>query len=184
MTRTLSLAIVSALFLPLAARAQSTTPAPPPAAQQTAKPSDGLENDPAFKRLPPDEQEWIRQTLDKVHTAIAQKDIAALDQVKQDIAKHQAAAANPAPLPAPPKAAAPNPQTPPSGCAASPVKPPKFHIPKPLQDAINKQAKQVGKQTGVDLDPNAPAQAVKDAQKNAPCPPATSAPGQTKPANQ
>ena len=180
MKRKLSLALVSALLLPLAVRAQSTTPAPPPTAQPNAKPSASLEDDPAFKRLPPDEQAWIRQTLDKVHTAIAQKDTAALDQVKQDIAKHQATAANPAPVPVPPKAAAPPAQAPPSGCAALPVKPPKFHIPKPLQDAINKQTKQVSKQTGVDLDPNAPAQAVKDAQKNTPCPPA---PAQ-KPANQ
>jgi hypothetical protein len=181
MTRTLSLAIVSALLLPLAARAQST---PAPSAQQPPKTADALEDDPAFRRLPPDEQEWIRNTLDKVHTAIANKDTAALDEVKADIAKHQGAAANPAPLPAPPKAAAPPvAQAAPSGCATPPVKKPKFHIPKVMQDAINKQTKQVSKQTGVDLDPNAPAQAVNDAQKNTPCPPAPAAPA-PKPANQ
>ena len=173
MTRTPSLAIVSALILATAARAQSTTPSPtPPArspAQQAAKPDDSLENDPSFKRLPPDEQEWIRNTLSKVHTAIAQKDTATLDQVKQDIAKHQAAANN-APLPATPKPAAP------AGCAAEPIKKPKFHIPKAMQDALNKQARQIGKQTGVDLDPNAPAQTVSDAQKNIPCPPAPAKP--------
>jgi hypothetical protein len=53
-----------------------------------------------------------------------------------------------------------------------------------LQDAINKQTKQIGKQTGVDLDPNAPSQAVKDAQKTAPCPPAPAPTQAQKPANQ
>ena len=71
-----------------------------------------------------------------------------------------------------------------TGCAAAPVKKPGFHIPKAMQDAINKQAKQVGKQTGVDLDPNTPAQAVKDAQKNTPCPPAATPAAVQKPANQ
>ena len=67
---------------------------------------------------------------------------------------------------------------PPTGCAAMPVKKPRLHIPKAIQNAINKDAKQIGAKTGVDLDPNAPAQAVNDAQKNASCPPAP-----TKPAN-
>ena len=65
----------------------------------------------------------------------------------------------------------------PAGCDASPVKKPRFHIPKVIQDAINKQAKQVGSKTGVDVDPKAPAQAVKDAQqKLPPCPPAAAKP--------
>jgi len=83
----------------------------------------------------------------------------------------------------PPKAAlpAPAPNAQP-GCTALPVKKPRFHIPKGIQDAINKQTKQIGGKTGVDLDPNAPAQTVNDAQKDAqgnPCP-ASPAP---KPAN-
>jgi hypothetical protein len=185
MRRTLSLAIVSALLLPLAARAQSTTPVPPPTAQQ-AKPHDPIEDDPAFKNLPPDEQAWMRNIRERLGKAIEDQDAAALVQIQQDIAKHRAAAAKAA-LPsaptspkigAPGATPAPGAQSAPTGCIASPVKKPGFHIPKAMQDAINKQAKQVGKQTGVDLDPNAPAQAVKDAQKNTPCPPATPAPGQ------
>ncbi len=182
MKRTLSLALVSALFLPLAARAQSTTPAPPTAAQQQAKPHDPFEDDPAFKSLPPDEQAWMRNIRERLGKAIADQDAAALVQIQQDIAKHRAAKAALASAPqktgAPAATPSPGAPTAQSGCAASPVKKPGFHIPKVMQDAINKQAKQVGKQTGIDLDPNAPSQAVKDAQKNIPCPPAIPAPGQ------
>ncbi len=160
----------SALLAPVAARAQST--APPPA-QQPAKPYNTLDSDPAFARLPPEEQAWLRQTMAKLNKAVADKDLNAITQIQQDIAKHQAAA-NPGPVP--PKA--PNlPNTPaPAGCTALPVKTPKFHLPKPLQDAINKGAKNVGGKTGVDLDPNAPAQTVSNAQKNIPCPPAPAQP--------
>jgi hypothetical protein len=179
MTRTLSLAIVSALLLPLAVRAQST---PPAASNQAAQPSakPGFENDPAFKNLPPDEQAWIRSIRERLGKAIADQDAAAIEQIQREAAEHRAKMASPvSPVPTA-KPAQPS-QT---GCAASPVKKPGFHIPKPLQDAINKQTKQVGKQTGVDLDPNAASQAVKDAQKDAPCLPAASAPGQTaKPTN-
>jgi hypothetical protein len=149
MKRKLPLAIVFALFLAATGRAQPPTP------QQPAYGS--IENDPAFKRLPPEQQELVRQIMKNVDTAIAAD-------------KNTPAKAAP-----PNSTPSPNPQ---SGCAAGPVKKPGIHIPKALQDAINKQAKQLGKQTGVDLDPNAPAQAVKDAQKNIPCPPATPAPGQ------
>jgi len=148
MKRTLSLTIVSALFLAAAARAQSSTPAPQP-----ATPYNTLDNDPAFKHLPPEQQELVRKIMANVNKAVA------------DV--HAAA-------PAPPK---PAPPAPPTGCTAAPVKPPKFHLPKALQDAINKQVKQTAKQTGIDLDPNAPAQAINDAQKNIPCPPAIPAPG-------
>ena len=82
----------------------------------------------------------------------------------------KAAPPNPAP--------APNAQSPQPGCTVLPVKKPKFHIPKSVQDAINKCTKQVSSKTGVDLDPNAPAQAVNDGQGK-PCP-ASPAP---KPAN-
>jgi hypothetical protein len=153
--------LISALLLPLAARAQSTTPQP-------AKPYSTLDNDPAFARLPPEEQAWLRQTMAKLNKAVADKDINAITQIQQDIAKHQAAAN---PVPVPPKALNNVPNTP-AGCTALPVKTPKFHLPKPLQDAISKGAKNVGSKTGVDLDPNAPAQTVNNAQKNIPCPPA------------
>jgi len=89
-----------------------------------------------------------------------------------------------------PKAApttpSPNAQVPQAGCITSPVKKPKFHLPKTVQDAINKGAKNIGSKTGVALDPNAPAQTVNDAQKNIgnPCPPAPAQPAQTaKPGN-
>jgi len=58
---------------------------------------------------------------------------------------------------------------------ASPVKKPRFHLPKAVQDAINKQAKQIGSKTGVDVDASAPAKAVKDAQGK-PCPSASAKP--------
>jgi hypothetical protein len=48
---------------------------------------------------------------------------------------------------------------------------PRFHIPRAVQDAINKQARTLSDKTGVDIDANAPAQTVNDAQGK-PCPPA------------
>src|ERR1700683_1669137 len=56
----------------------------------------------------------------------------------------------------------------PAGCIAGPVKKPRIHIPKKIQDAINKNVDKVASKTGVEVDKNAPAQAVKDAQ-NKPC---------------
>ena len=79
--------------------------------------------------------------------------------------KNSGATPNTAPKPAP------NTQPALTGCIAPPVKTPKFHLPKPIQDAINKGAKNIGSKTGVALDPNAPAQTVSNAQKNIPCPP-------------
>jgi len=158
MKRTLSLVIVSALFLAAAARAQSTPQTP----QQPAKPYNTLDDDPQFKRLSPEQQELVRKMMQSVDKAIAEE-------------KKTGAAPKAAPVILP----LPQPPTAQPGCAAGPVKTPKFHLPKALQDAINKQTKQLGKQTGVDIDAGAPAQAVKDAQKSAPCPPAPA-----KPANQ
>ena len=83
----------------------------------------------------------------------------------------------PAP-PVPPPAA----QKAPAGCIAAPVKPPRFHLPKKVQDAINKNAKKIADKSGVELDPNAAAQAVKDAQK--PCPPPAPAPAASTPPKQ
>lgn len=149
--------IISALLCSVAARAQSTTQTAPPA-QQPANPYSALDDDPQFKRLSPEQQELVRQMMGSVDSAIA-------------------ADKNTPPKAAPP-APAPNAQP---GCTALPVKKPRFHIPKAVQDAINKQARQIGGKTGVDLDPNAPAQTVNDAQKKigSPCPPAPAA----KPAN-
>ena len=158
MTRTTALAIVSALMLPLAARAQST-PQPAPPAQQPAKPYSTLDDDPQFKRLTPEQQELVRKMMGSVDKGVAAE--------KNTGATQKAVPPNPAP--------APNTQP---GCTAMPLKKPRFHIPKAVQDAINKSAGKLGSKTGVALDPNAPAQAVNDAQKNVPCPPAG------KPANQ
>lgn len=160
MTRTLSLALVSALLCQLAARAQSTPQAAPQSEQQQPKPYSTLDDDPQFKRLSPEQQELVRKMMESVNKAIAADE-------KQTGPAPKAAPANPAlVLNAQP------------GCTALPVKKPRFHLPKAVQDAINKQTKQIGSKTGVDLDPNAPAQTVNDAQGK-PCP--TSAP---KPANQ
>ncbi len=160
MTRTTALLIVSALLAPVAARAQSTPQPAPPSAQQPAKTYSTLNDDPQFKRLSPEQQKLVRQMMEGVDKAIA--------------TDKKPGTAPKAPTPAP----APQP-----GCTALPVKKPRFHIPKGIQDAINKQTKQIGSKTGVDLDPNAPAQTVtgspvNDAQKNIPCPPLTPAPGQ------
>jgi len=155
--------LITALLLPLAARAQSTAPTP---AQQPAKPS--FEDDPQFKRLPPEQQELVRKMMENLDKAVADE--------KNAGATPKAAPVNPAS----------NAKVPQSGCIAPPVKKPKFHIPKTVQDAINKGAKNIGSKTGVDLDPNAPAQTVNDAQKNIgnPCPPVPAQPVPAgKPAN-
>jgi len=157
------LAVVFALLLPLAARAQSTTPTPQP-----AKPYSTLDDDPQFKRLPPEQQELMRKIMANVNKAVED------ERNTPPAQNHSGDATTP-----------PKPATPPSGCAALPVKKPKFHIPKAIQDAINKDAKQIGAKTGVAVDPNAPQKTLDDVQKNAPCPPAPGVPAApAKPANQ
>jgi len=165
-TKTLLL-LISALLVPVAARTQST-PQPAPTAQPPVKRYSSLDDDPQFKRLSPEQQKLVRQAMESLDKAIADRKNAPLSP--DDLKPRQ---------PIPPAPAQPAP----AGCIASPVKKPKFHIPKSVQDAINKGAKQIGGKTGVDIDPNAPAQAVNDAQKNIanPCPPASAA--APKPAN-
>jgi hypothetical protein len=148
------LLLTFALIVPLTARAQSATPATP---QQPAKRYSSLDDDPQFKRLSPEQQDLVRKAMGNLDKAVA---------AEQNTASGAAGAK---PQPATPSA--------PAGCVASPVKKPRFHIPRAFQDAINKQAKQIGSKTGVDVDANAPAKAVKDAQaKLPPCPPAPAAP--------
>jgi hypothetical protein len=165
MKRKTLLLFLTALLSPTGMRAQSTTTTAPPSAQQPVKPGNSLDDDPAFKRLSPAGQEWVRQITDRLNKAVADKDPAAIDQIERDVEKHQQANAVVAPPPALPANAA-APKTPPaqSGCDASAVKKPRFHIPKAMQDAINKQASAIGNKTGVAVDPNAPAQVVSDAQ--------------------
>jgi len=115
--------------------------ATPTTPPQPAKRYSSLDDDPQFKRLTPEQQELVRKAMGNLDSAIA---------VEQTNGGKLAPAAQ-------------------AGCEASPVKKPRFHLPKAVQDAINKQAKQIGSKTGVDVDANAPAKAVKDAQGK-PCP--------------
>jgi hypothetical protein len=143
-----------ALIVPLTAGAQSATPTAP---ATPAKRYSSLDDDPQFKRLTPEQQDIVRKAMGNLDKAVA---------AEQNTTSTPAAA-----KPQPATSAV---QT---GCDASPVKKPRFHIPKAFQDAVNKQAKQIGGKTGVDVDANAPAKAVKDAQtKLPPCPPAPAAP--------
>ena len=146
--------LISALLLPLAARAQSTPQTAPPSAQQLPKPYSSLDDDPQFKRLSPEQQQLVRQMMGSVDNAVAADKNA---PAGPDDAK---------PRQAIPPVPAPNAQP---GCTTLPVKKPRFHIPKAVQEAINKQAKQIGGKTDVDLDANAPAQTVNGAQAK-PCP--------------
>jgi hypothetical protein len=123
--------------------------ATPTTPPQPAKRYSTLDDDPQFKRLSPEQQDMVRKAMGNLDTAIAVE---------------QTNGSKPAPVAQ-------------AGCVASPIKKPRFHIPKAVQDAINKQAKQVSGKTGVDVDANAPAKAVKDAQaKLPPCPPSAAAP--------
>jgi hypothetical protein len=140
------LLLFSALLVPFAARAQTNPPAPQP-------PKASIEDDPQFKRLSPDQQEFVRRAMQNLDKAVAQE--------RKD-------GANPGTKPGSPV----QPAQP--GCVAIPAKKPRFHLPKAVQDALDKQAKQIGGKSGVDLDSKAPGQVLKDAQGK-PCPPATSA---------
>jgi hypothetical protein len=177
-----------ALLSPVGMRAQSTTQPAPPVAQQPLKTPVNIEDSQAFKRLPPDQQEWVKQTMDRLNKAVADKDLAAIDQIERDIEAHQKASLVPTPVPAPASAQK---QTPPpatgapkaaakTGCDTSAVKKPRFSITRAMQDAITKQASAISAKTGIAVDPNAPAQVVNDAQGN-PCP-ATPAPATKPPA--
>jgi hypothetical protein len=158
------------------------SPVPPAPSAQPATPAN-------LDDLSPEQQAWLREIGVRLKKAIAEKDTAALDQIAKEAEDHlkQIGATDP-PLkytyqqPAPTvNAQAPKAQPQQSGCVSEPVKKPRFHLPKKIQDAINKQTRQIGDKTGIDLDPNAPAQTIKDAQ-NKPC-----APNPTpnpKPANQ
>src|SRR5579871_4229800 len=123
MKRKTLLLLISALLLPLAARAQTATSQP---VEQAHKMTTGLDEDPGFKRLSPEEQAWTKSIFERLDKAIADKDLAAIDQIKRETAQHyqalRDAAPASAPVPAAPKPAAPAivpiPKTPPSqtGC--------------------------------------------------------------------
>src|SRR5258708_1725730 len=65
--------------------AQSTPQTAPQPAQQTVKPGNSLDDDPAFKRLSPAGQEWVRQIMQQLNKAVADKDPAAIDQIERDV---------------------------------------------------------------------------------------------------
>ncbi len=150
MKRKTLLLLFSALFVTVAARAQTATP--PPA-------KSGIEDDPQFKSLPADQQKLVRQIMDSVESAATAE--------KASITAGQTA--NPA-QPATGKAPAPKAQA--GGCPATPAKKPRFRIPKALQGALN--TGKLSDATGIDLDPNAKKDAPKDA-TGKPCPPAPAA---------
>lgn len=190
-SKTLLLCI--ALLAPRAINAQTSTSSTPAASTQPVTPT-SLDDNPAFKKLSPEQQAWVREMTERLNKAMAQKDTAAIDQIAKEADDHlkqigapalpvkytyqQTAPSNNAPTN---NVQAPKPQPPQSGCVAEPAKKPRFHLPKKIQDAINRQAKQIGDKTGIEIDPNAPAQTIKDAQ-NKPCPP--NQPPAPKPANQ
>ena len=114
MTRTTALLIASALLFPLAARAQTPTPQP---VQQPDNLTTRLNEDPRFKRLSPEEQAWTRSIFERLDKAIANKDLAAIEQIKREAEAHQQALGNkavtattPAPLPAVPRKLEDNPE--------------------------------------------------------------------------
>ena len=79
--------LVPNALVPAALRAQTATPpsSPPPAAA-----SNNIDNDPAFKKLSPDEQAWVKDVSDRLHKAVAAKDTAAIDQIQKEVAQHTA----------------------------------------------------------------------------------------------
>jgi len=56
--------------------------------QLNADPDD-LKNDPDFQRLSPAQQDWVRSMTNKLHSAIEQKDLRVLDQLKLEAAQKQ-----------------------------------------------------------------------------------------------
>jgi hypothetical protein len=182
-------------LLSLAINAQTSTagtPAgqsPAPSAQ-TATPS-SPDDDPAFKKLSPQEQAWTRQWTERLNKAIADKDTNAIDQLGQEAQKHlqQAANANSAPHyvyaannPAatnaqPAKPAAPSP------CVAMPPKKQTFldklkqHAQRTLEAQAGKADAQINKASKGNVDAgvkDTTTSAVNDANQAAPCPPAKS----------
>lgn len=114
MTRTATLLIASALLSFTGARAQTATPQP---VQHPDNLTTRLDEDPRFKRLSPEEQAWTRNIVERLDKAIANKDLAAIEQIKREAEAHQQALGNkavtattPAPLPAVPRKLEDNPE--------------------------------------------------------------------------
>lgn len=88
MKRKTLLLLISVLLCPLAARAQTPTPQP---VQQPDNLTTRLNEDPRFKRLSPEEQAWTRNIIEKLDSAIAARDLAAIEQIKREATEHQQA---------------------------------------------------------------------------------------------
>jgi len=87
--RTIMILLLAAL-LPSEIWAQSTQPPPPKTGAQTQQAQPGSpEDDPAFKRLSPEQQDWVRTMTDRLNVAVEKKDIGAIEQLKLDGTKHQ-----------------------------------------------------------------------------------------------
>ena len=155
----------------------------------------GLDEDPGFKRLSPEEQAWTRSIFERLDKAIADKDLAAIEQIKRETAQHyqalRDAAPASAPLPAAPKPAAPAivpiPKTPTAqtGCVAAPPKKPSFldklklHAERTLVYQAAKADARIAKQSGGNVDAgtqDATATAVTQANQPKPCTPVKPAP--------
>ena len=88
--KALSTLLLTAALLPLSTvmGQQTTTPQPQEATGQQG-PGARLEDDPAFQRLSPEQQDCLRRTTSRLNTGVDQKDISAIRQLKLDAAKHQ-----------------------------------------------------------------------------------------------
>jgi hypothetical protein len=148
-----------ALLASMALKAQTPQTNPKSSAEMPAVVT-GDYDDPAFKALPLEEQQFIRYAVSTMTKAFTDHDARAMGRLGLEITDV---------ISAPPTYAFQKPAT--AGCDATPVKKPKIHLPRVLQDAINKNADKLNNKTGVQVDPNAPAQTIDKAQ-NTPCPPA------------
>ncbi len=79
--------LLLAVSLPSAMWGQNTQPIQPNGAAQVQP--GRLEDDPGFQRLSPEQQDWVRTLTQRVDKALADKDVAALDQISLDVTKHQ-----------------------------------------------------------------------------------------------
>jgi hypothetical protein len=91
--RRMMLFLLLAALLPSAALAQNAQPAAPGAGAQgagapAATPGGRLEDDPAYKRLSPEAQDWVRTMSSRLDAAVEQHDIDGLEQLKLDVRKH------------------------------------------------------------------------------------------------
>jgi hypothetical protein len=155
--RQITLNVALVLFTAIAAQAQQpgAIQQPPQAAQQST---------------PATSDAKILELQKQIDALKLQKEIDDLEAKKRALTQQgqPQRPGQPQPQPAPPK----------SDCMPAKQAPKPhvgFHVPKGIQNALNKEAQKIGNKTGIDLDPNTPGEVVRDAQKPHPCP----APAQT-----